>query len=78
MICFIFQSGACSFVWGDKSIKSPHGDGTECISDSVTRVTIFGDSDSTRVTFKNMVTRLDSGHFFYFHRMTRLDSSFNQ
>jgi len=30
------------------------------IGDSVTRVTIFGDSDSTRVTLRKMVTRLES------------------
>jgi len=41
------------------------------VNDS-TRVTIFGDSDSTRVTLKKMVTRLDSSHIF--HRMTRLES----
>ena len=52
-----------------------------CVSDSViesitwldsTRVTIFGDSDSTRVTLKEMVTRLVLSHLF--HRMTRLES----
>ena len=37
-----------------------------------TRVTIFGDSDSTRVMLRKMVTRLDSSHVF--HRMTRLES----
>jgi len=41
-------------------------------SDSVTRVTIFGNSDSTRVTLRKMVTRLESSHVF--HRMTRLES----
>jgi len=47
-------------------------------SDSVTRVnnstrvTIFGDSDSTRVTLRNMVTRLVSSHVFYI--ITRLES----
>ena len=47
-------------------------------SDSVTRVnystrvTIFGDFDSTRVTLRKMVTRLDSSHVF--HKMTRLES----
>ena len=40
------------------------------VNDS-TRVTIFGDSDSTLVTFRKMVTRLDSSHVF--HRMTRLE-----
>ena len=38
-------------------------------SDSVTRV---NDSDSTRVTLRKMVTRLDSSHVS--HRMTRLES----
>ena len=38
----------------------------------LTRVTIFGDSDSTRVTLRKMVTRLESSHVF--HRMTRLES----
>ena len=37
-----------------------------------TRVTIFGDSDSTRVRLRKMVTRLDSSHVF--HGMTRLES----
>jgi len=32
------------------------------ISDSVTRVTIFGDSDTTRVTLRKIMTRLDSSH----------------
>jgi len=40
------------------------------------RVTISGDSYSTRVKLRNMVTRLDPSHVF--HRMTRLDSSHNQ
>jgi len=39
---------------------------------SMTRVTIFGGSDSTRITLKKMVTRLDSSHVF--QRMTRLES----
>ena len=37
-----------------------------------TGVTTFGDSHSTRVMLKKMVTRLDSSHVF--HRMTRLES----
>jgi len=36
-----------------------------------TRVMIFGDSDSTRVVLKKMVTLLVSSHVF--HRMTRLE-----
>jgi len=40
--------------------------------ESMTRVTIFGDSYSIRVTFKKMVTRLYLSHVF--HRMTRLKS----
>ena len=51
-------------------------------SDSVTqvndatRVTICGDSDSTRVSLRKIVTGLDSSHVF--HKMTRLDSSHSQ
>jgi len=41
-------------------------------SDSVTRVTMCGYSDSTRVTLRKMVIRIDSSHVF--HRMTRLES----
>jgi len=36
------------------------------------KVTIFGDSDWTRVTLRKMVTRLDTSHIF--HGMTRLKS----
>jgi len=36
------------------------------------RVTIFGDSDSTRVMLRKMVTRRDASHVFY--RMPRLES----
>jgi len=38
-----------------------------------TRVTIFRDSDSTRVTLSSFLWWLDSSHVFY--QMTRLDSS---
>jgi len=41
------------------------------VSDS-TRVTIFGDSDSARVTLGKMMTPLESSHVF--HRMTQLAS----
>jgi len=40
--------------------------------ESMTRVRIFGDSNSTRHKLKKMVTLLDSSHLFY--RMTRLES----
>ena len=40
--------------------------------DNPTRVTIFGDSDSTRVTLTTMVTRLESSHVL--SRMTRVES----
>jgi len=50
---------------------SSHSDSVTRVSDS-TRVTTFGDSDSTRATLRKMVTRLDPSHIF--HRMIRLDS----
>jgi len=37
-----------------------------------TRLVICGDSDSTRLTLRKMVTRLDCSHVF--HKMTRLES----
>jgi len=46
-------------------------DSVTLVNDS-TRVTIFGDSDSIRVTLRKMVIRLDSSHVF--HRMTRLET----
>jgi len=35
-------------------------------SDSVTRITIFGDSDSTQVTLRTMMSRLDPARFTFF------------
>ena len=46
-----------------------NSDNVTRVNDS-TRVTIFGDSDSSRVTLKRMVIWLDSSHVF--HRMTRV------
>ena len=61
------------FVCGESHIQ--HNDNS---SDSLTRVndssrvTNFDDSDSTRVTLRKIVTRIDSSHVFY--KMTRLES----
>jgi len=52
------------------STTSPSGSVTR-VNDS-TRVTIFGDSDSTRVTLRKMVTRLESR--FPQNVSTRLES----
>ena len=57
--------------WTESSSLHHTSDSVTRVNDS-TRVTIFGDSDSTRVTLRKMVTRLKSSHVF--HRMTRLES----
>ena len=59
--------------WPDAVVPAPFAssDSVIRVNDS-TRVTIFDDSDSTRVTLRRMVTRLESSRVF--HRMTRLDS----
>jgi len=69
--CKLVRSPPVTWQWRRNEFTLDCSDCVTRINHS-TRVTIFHDSDATRVTLRKMVTRLGSTHVF--HGMTRLES----